>query len=235
MGQGTAKQYADKLDENLRELHERLRDNRYVVPPVERVWIEKEDGKTRPRGEPCVEDKMVQRAVGMILAAIFAPDLHAFSHGFRKGPSQHQALHELREQCRKLHITWVVEADVRGWFDTLDWSHLRACMQQRGKEGGLAADRQMAPHRGAGGGSAQLPGQRYAARRGHYTSYKVANILVEFSTSIPRTQLRPSYGDGFPGAPLQTGQPPERRTSQQRGGRRGTSSAHSDPGDSSHV
>src|SRR5262245_27277263 len=85
--------------------------------------------------------------------------------------------------------------------------------------------------------SPRIPRLKEDVRHGMstYTSYKVANILVEFSTSIPRTQLRPSYGDGFLGAPLQTGQPPERRTSQQRGGRRGTSSAHSDPGDSSHV
>src|SRR6266571_7914135 len=68
-----------------------------------------------------------------------------------------------------------------------------------------------------------------------YTSYKVANFLVEFSTSIPRTQLQPGYGDGFLGAPLQTGRPPESRTSQPRGGRRGASSTHPNPGDSSHV
>jgi RNA-directed DNA polymerase len=137
MDQVTAKQYAENLDENLRELHERLRDNRYVAPPVERVWIEKEDGKKRPIGKPCFEDKIVQRAVVMILEAIFEPDFHAFSHGFRKGHSQHQALHELREQCRKLNITWIVDADVSGFFDTLDWGHLRAFMQQRVKDGGI--------------------------------------------------------------------------------------------------
>jgi len=102
MDQVTAKQYAENLDENLRELHERRRDNRYVAPPVERVWSEKEDGKKRPIGKPCFEDKMVQRAVVMLLEAIFEPDFHAFSHGFRKGHSPPQALHELREQCRKL-------------------------------------------------------------------------------------------------------------------------------------
>jgi hypothetical protein len=68
-----------------------------------------------------------------------------------------------------------------------------------------------------------------------YTSYKVANFLVEFSTNIPRTQLRPGYGDGFLGAPLQVGRPPERLTSQQRGGRRGTSSTRPNPRDSPHV
>ena len=69
--QVTAQQYAENLDDNLRDLHERLRDNRYVAPPVERVWIEKEEGKKRPIGKPCFEDKIVQRAVVMILEAIF--------------------------------------------------------------------------------------------------------------------------------------------------------------------
>jgi RNA-directed DNA polymerase len=114
--QVTATQYAEHLEDNLRDLHERLRDNRYVAPPVERVWIEKEGGKKRPIGKPCFEDKIVQRAVVMILEAIFEQDFHAFSHGFRKGHSPHQALHELREQCRTLHINWRVDADVSGFF-----------------------------------------------------------------------------------------------------------------------
>ena len=117
MDQVTAQQYAENLDENLRDLHERLRANRYVAPPVERVWIEKEDGKKRPIGKPCFEDKIVQRAVVMILEAIFAHDCQAFSHGCRKGHCQHQALHELREQCRTWHIAWIVDADVSGYFD----------------------------------------------------------------------------------------------------------------------
>jgi len=133
----TAKQYADNLDDNLRDLHERLRNNRYVAPPVERVWIEKEDGKKRPIGKPCFEDKIVQRAVVMILEAIFEHDFHGFSHGFRKGHSQHQALHELREQCRKLNIAWIVDADVSGFFDNLDWGHLREFIQQRVSDGGI--------------------------------------------------------------------------------------------------
>jgi RNA-directed DNA polymerase len=135
MDQVTAKQYAENLAENLRDLHERLRDNRYVAPPVERVWIEKDDGKKRPIGKPCFEDKIVQRAVVMILEAIFEHDFHAFSHGFRKGHSPHQALHELREQCRTLHINWIVDADVSGFFDNLDWSYLREFIQQRVNDG----------------------------------------------------------------------------------------------------
>jgi RNA-directed DNA polymerase len=135
--QVTAKQYAENLEENLRDLHERLRDNRYVAPPVARVWIEKEDGKKRPISKPCFEDKIVQRAVVMILEAIFEPDFHAFSHGFRKGHSPHQALDELREQCSKLHIQWIVDADVSGFFDTIDRSYLREMIKQRVNDGGI--------------------------------------------------------------------------------------------------
>ena len=150
---------------NLRDLHERLRDNRYVAPPVERVWIEKEEGKKRPIGKPCFEDKMVQRAVVMILEAIFAPDFHAFSHGFRKGHSPHQALHELREQCRKLHINWRVDADVSGFFDTLDWGHLREFLQQRVNDGGILRLIGKWLHAGVlEAGALTLPGQGHAAR-----------------------------------------------------------------------
>ena len=135
--QVTAQQYAENLDDNLRDLHERLRDDRYVAPPVERVWIEKEGGKKRPIGKPCCEDKIVQRAVVMLLEAIFAQDFYAFSHGFRQGHSPHQALHELREQCRKLHINWRVDADVRGFFDTIDHGLLREGIMPRVQDGGI--------------------------------------------------------------------------------------------------
>jgi group II intron reverse transcriptase/maturase len=135
--QVTATQYAENLDDNLRDLHERLRDNRYVAPPVERVWIEKEGGKKRPIGKPCFEDKIVQRAVVMILEAIFDHDFHEFSHGFRKGHSPHQALDDLREKCRKLNINWIVDADVSGFFDNLDRGHLREFITQRVNDGGI--------------------------------------------------------------------------------------------------
>jgi RNA-directed DNA polymerase len=137
MDQVTAKQYAEHLDEHLRDLHERLRDHRYVAPPVERVWIEKEGGKKRPIGKPCFEDKIVQRAVVMILEAIVEQDCHAFSHGFRKGHSPPQAWHEVREPCRTWPINWRVDADVSGFFDNVDGSHLREFIQQRVSDGGI--------------------------------------------------------------------------------------------------
>jgi RNA-directed DNA polymerase len=80
---------------------------------------------------------MVQRAVVLMLEAIVEPEFHGFSHGCRKGHRQHQALHELREQCRTVHIAWIVDADVRAVFDNLDWGHRRECIQQRGRDGGI--------------------------------------------------------------------------------------------------
>ena len=70
----TAQQYAEHLDENLRDLHERLRSDRYQAAPVERVWIEKDDGGQRPIGKPTFEEKMVQRAVALLLEAIDEQD-----------------------------------------------------------------------------------------------------------------------------------------------------------------
>lgn len=133
----TAKEYAENLEENFRDLHRRLLNNCYVAPPVERVWIDKEGGKKRPIGKPCFEDKIVQRAVIMILEAIYGDVFHPFSHGFRKGHSQHQALHELREQCIKLGIRWIVDADVSGYFDSIDRSLLREFIMRRVKDGGI--------------------------------------------------------------------------------------------------
>src|SRR5262249_6626314 len=78
----TAEQYAAHLEENLRALHERLHSGRYHAPPVKRHWLAKADGSQRPIGLPTFEDKIVQRAVTMLLGAIYEEDFHEFSHGF---------------------------------------------------------------------------------------------------------------------------------------------------------
>jgi RNA-directed DNA polymerase len=95
----TAKLYAEHLDENLHDLHDRLRSGRYQATPVMRVWIEKEDGGQRPIGKPAFEDKIVQRAVAMLLEAIYEQDFSDSSYGFRPGRSPHQALHDLLSIC----------------------------------------------------------------------------------------------------------------------------------------
>jgi len=88
----------ENLEENLKNLWERMKSGKYYAPLVKRVWIEKEDGKQRPLGLPTFEDKRVQRAAIMLLNAIYEPDFHDFSHGFRPKHSTHHALHEVRNR-----------------------------------------------------------------------------------------------------------------------------------------
>ena len=87
---------------------------------MKRPWLDKGDGSQRPIGMPTFEDNIVQRAVTMLVGAVYAQAFHDFSHGFRKGHRPHQALHEWREQCLELNIGWSVDADVSGCFDHLD-------------------------------------------------------------------------------------------------------------------
>ena len=113
----TAEMYAENLDENLYDLHQRLRRGQYVATPVRRIWIDKEGGEKRPIGIPALEDKIVQRAASTLLDAIYDVNFYDFSHAFRKGHSQHKAAHEIRELCRRLNIGWIVSADIEGLFD----------------------------------------------------------------------------------------------------------------------
>ena len=133
----TAKEYAENLDENLHSLHERLRTGRYKAPPVKRVWVDKDDGKKRPIGMPVFEDKIAQRAVAMILGAVYEQDFESFSHGFREGHSQHQALSELRDKCREIDVAWIVDADVAGFFDNLDHNLMRKIIKLRVNDGAI--------------------------------------------------------------------------------------------------
>jgi RNA-directed DNA polymerase len=133
----TAKLYAEHLDENLHDLHDRLRSGRYQATPVVRVWIEKEDGGRRPIGKPAFEDKIVQRAVAMLLEAIYEQDFSGSSYGFRPGRSPHDALRDLRTQCLTEGVGWIVDADVSGYFDSIDRTHLREVLRRRVNDGSI--------------------------------------------------------------------------------------------------
>ena len=133
----TAASYAEHLEANRTDLYERLHGGRYTASPVKRVWLDKEDGSQRPIGMPAFEDNIVQRAVTMLVGAVYEQDFHDCSHSFREGHSPHQALHELREQCMELNIGWIVDADVSGCFDSLDHGLLRDVIRKRVNDGGI--------------------------------------------------------------------------------------------------
>jgi group II intron reverse transcriptase/maturase len=129
--------YEANLEENLQSLLDRAKSGTYYAPPVRRVHIPKGGSttETRPIGIPTIEDKVLQRAVAMILEAVYRWDFHNCSYGFRRGRSAHQALEDLREQAMELGIKWVLEVDIRKFFDTLDHRHLRDLVQLRVRDG----------------------------------------------------------------------------------------------------
>lgn len=132
----TAKEYAVNLDEKLKALHERMKSGQYKAPPVKRVWLE-EEGKERPIGISEFEDKIVQRAVAMLLEAVYEQDFYDFSYGFRAGRSPHQALTELREQCFLKNGGWIIDADIQGFFDNLGHSEMKEIIELRVNDGGI--------------------------------------------------------------------------------------------------
>ncbi|MCP3876040.1 MAG: group II intron reverse transcriptase/maturase [Desulfobacteraceae bacterium] len=133
----TAASYAQDFDNNLYNLYQQLRRGQYAATPVKRIWIEKENGKLRPIGIPAFEDKIVQKAVEMILSTIYEPKFYKFSYGFRMGKSPHQAVKALREHCIRNNTRWIVSADITGLFDNIDHKHLRDILKLRVNDGGI--------------------------------------------------------------------------------------------------
>ncbi len=123
--------YGEALEENLRDLSARLKRGAYRAKPVRRAYIPKADGRQRPLGVPVLEDKIVQRATVEVLNAIHETDFLGFSYGFRPGRSQHNALDALYTGLLTKKVNWVLDADIRGFFDAIDHGWLVKFVEHR--------------------------------------------------------------------------------------------------------
>jgi group II intron reverse transcriptase/maturase len=132
----TAEKYAENLEENLQALLDKAKSGSYRAPPVRRVYIPKGDGsKTRPIGVPTFEDKVLQRAVAMLLEPVYEQDFYDFSYGFRPHRSAHDALEALDKGLWGMGGGWVLDVDIKSFFDTLGHQELRDLLRQRVVDG----------------------------------------------------------------------------------------------------
>lgn len=153
----TWEQYGGELEENLQDISQRLKRGAYRARPVRRVYIPKvgKPGELRPLGVPALEDKIVQRAMVEVLNAIYETDFLGFSYGFRPKRSPHQALDALAVGLTVRRVNWVLDADIRRFYDTLNHGWLMKVVEHRVADRRVfAVDPEMAQGRRAGGGAA---------------------------------------------------------------------------------
>ena len=127
----TWEQYGCNLERNLQRLHDRLHKGAYRAKPARRSYIPKADGRKRPLGIVTLEDKLVQRSVTLVMNAIYEQDFLGYSYGFRPGRSQHNALDALASGIRWKKVSWVLDADIRGFFDAIDHEWLVKMVEHR--------------------------------------------------------------------------------------------------------
>ena len=123
--------YGEQLESNLEDLSARLRRGAYRAKPVRRVYIPKPDGRQRPLGITTLEDKVVQRALVLVLNCIYETDFLGFSYGFRPGRNQHNALDALYVGIKRKRVNWVLDADIRGYFDAISHEWLVKFVEHR--------------------------------------------------------------------------------------------------------
>jgi len=127
----TWQHYGEHLEENLRALHDKVHRGAYRAKPSRRVYIPKPDGRQRPLGIAALEDKILQRALVEVMNAVYESDFLGFSYGFRPGRGAHDALDALAAGLQRKRVNWVLDADIRGFFDTIDHGWLVKFIEHR--------------------------------------------------------------------------------------------------------
>ena len=127
----TWRSYGEDLEEKLKDLHERVHKGSYRARPAKRSYIPKADGSKRPLSIWCLEDKIVQQAVVTVLEAIYEEDFVGFSYGFRPGRGQHDALDALHAGILRRRVNWVLDSDIRGFFDAMSHTWILRFLEHR--------------------------------------------------------------------------------------------------------
>ena len=127
----TWQEYETGLEDRLTDLHSRVHRGAFRARPSRRVYIRKDDGRQRPLGVAALEDKIVQQSVATILNAIYEEDFLGFSYGFRPGRNQHQALDALSVAITRKHVNYILDADIRGFFDSISHEWMLKFVQHR--------------------------------------------------------------------------------------------------------
>src|SRR5215510_2697826 len=133
----TYEQYETNVEENIRQLHQRLKEGKYQAQPLRRVYIPKEDGKQRPISIPALEDKILQKAVGEVLNAICEQDFLDCSYGFRPRRGAQQALDEVGRVICTRATGWILEIDITAYFDSIVREQLMELVEKRISDGSV--------------------------------------------------------------------------------------------------
>src|ERR1700728_6412 len=167
----TWEEYETDLDEKLVDLHSQIHRGTYRAQPSKRAYIPKADGRQRPLGIAVLEDKIVQQAVVTVLNQIYEEDFLGFSYGFRPGRSQHQALDALWVGIMRKKVNWILDADVRGFYDNLSHEWLVKFIEHRVcRPKDTAPDPEMAMGGGVRGREVVEDGSRHPTRGGSLTA-----------------------------------------------------------------
>jgi group II intron reverse transcriptase/maturase len=127
----TWQEYGEGMESRIRDLHDRVQSGRYRVKPSKRVWLPKPDGRQRPIGIAALEDKIVQQGAVWVLNQIYEKDFYGFSYGFRPGRSPHDALDAIWVGITQRKVSWVLDADVKSFFDTINHAWLMEFLARR--------------------------------------------------------------------------------------------------------
>lgn len=124
-------EYGEGLENRITDLHDRVQNGRFRAKPSKRVWIPKPDGRQRPIGIAALEDKIVQQAAVRVLNHIYKKDFFGFSYGFRPERSQHNALDAIWVGITQRKVSWVLDADIKSFFDTINHTWLMKFLEHR--------------------------------------------------------------------------------------------------------